>query len=176
MERKIAMIPDTYQIKATQPTNKTDFELLPDDVYQVEVSKLELKVDQPKYKSTEVEDKFGFVFTVVEEGKFKSRKLWLDVRTYVSPGYNGKSPSWLYRIFCAVMDTKLDEQSARSVGIKDLNDLVGKQLRLVVKQQPNSQGVMKNKIVDVMPLKGAAVDFNTAMAPDEDIKVEDIPF
>lgn len=171
-------IPDNYNIPVSEAT---EYELLPEDTYQVQITKLDLKTDQTIYQSTEVEDKFAFEFTIVEEGEYKGRKLWLDVRTIMSAGWTGGSPSWLYKIFCAVNAIQLTDEEAKSVTAKNVNEMLGKQLRLIVKQKPNQKGIIKNKIVDVMALKGAAIGWEEPVVDhssieEEDINVDDIPF
>jgi hypothetical protein len=181
-------IPDEYQLPVAG--SGKEYELLPDDVYEVVISKLELKKDQPIYNSQETEDKFAFEFTVSEEGKYKGRKLWLDVRTVFSAGSTGFSPSWLYKIFSAVNGVNLNDEEARSVTAKNINEMFGKSLRLVVQQKQNTKGDMKNKISNVMASKASNTvpsvsnfeksleEIPTPQPPelDEDIRLEDIPF
>lgn len=175
-------IPNDYNIPVSTSSGD-DFELLPEDTYQVEITKLELRTDQPVYQSDAVEDKFSFEFTITEDGGYKGRKLWLDVRTIMSAGFSGGSPSWLYRIFCAVNGVNLGEDEVGSVNATSINEMEGKQLRLVVKQKLNGKGVLKNKIIDVMALKGKpteAITTDPATIPDPtiiaDVNVDDIPF
>lgn len=173
-------IPNDYEIPINAGS-KQEFELLPDDVYEVVISNLDLKKDQPVYQSTEIEDKFAFEFTVVEEGKYKGRKLWLDTRTVMGAGFDGGSPSWLYRIFCAVNSIQLSDTEAKSITANNINGLSGKSLRVVVKQKLSATGKTRNKIVDVMPTKLSLkpLEFDSPVSTptdDEEISVEDIPF
>lgn len=166
------MIPNDYKIPMPE---KKEYELLPEDTYQVQITSLELLEDVELYQSTEREDKFKFEFTIVEEGQYKGRKLWLEARTVLSPGSNGFSASWLYKLFCAVNGTNLGEEETKSVTASNINEMENKQLRLVVKQKANTKGVTKNKITDVMALKGEEIDYTPTPTAD-DISVEDIPF
>lgn len=171
-------LPDDF--KLTVPEKK-EYELLPKDTYQVRITKLDLKKDQPIYNSTEVEDKLAFEFVVVEEGEYKGRRLWLDVRTIMSAGSNGYSPSWLYKLFCAINRVMLSDEEAKGVAAKDIDSMLGQEVRLVVTQQNNRKGEPKNKITDVLPLKGqisASADTAKPAEPliSEDINVDDIPF
>lgn len=167
-------LPENFKLKIPE---KKDFELLPDDTYQVAITKLELKEGQPVYESKtgEVEDRVEFEFTIVEDGPYKGRKLWKNVSTTMSAGSTGYSPSGLYKLFCAVNRFSLSDEEAKSVEAKDINEMLGKELRLVVKQEKSRKGNTKNKIKDVLPLKNAL----PASLPQEyagDINVEDIPF
>lgn len=166
-------IPENYQIPIKE---KGEYELLPEDMYQAQITKLELRENQPVYQSTDVEDKFSFEFTIVEEGAHKGRKLWLDVRTAMSAGWSGGNASWLYKIFCAVNNVKLSEDDVKTVSARSINEMEGKQLRLVVKQKANQKGEMKNKIEDVLPIKGDALDYEPPTNTGDEINVEDIPF
>jgi len=168
-------IPETYAIPIS---DKEEFELLPEDVYVVEITKLELKSDQPVYQSTELEDKFAFEFTIQEDGGYKGRKLWLDVRTSMSAGWAGGSPSWLYKIFCAVNGIMLNEEDLKTVTANNVNEMIGKSVRLVVKQKLNTKGVLKNKIEDVMALKGSPLPSSPLpeTKPEPIVGVDDIPF
>lgn len=163
------------------------YPLLPADSYQVIVKDVTEKKDQPVYqKPDEVEDKLGFEFEVIEEGEFKGRKLWQDVRKKISSGgdSNGKSfsPSTLYRLFCAVNNVKLSQPEADSVGATDINSLIGRQVRLVVQQKPNLRGELKNKITDFLPVKSQIkppIEDYPVLSHDEqvaDIGAEDVPF
>lgn len=165
------MIPKDFKV---QTPEKSSFEVLPEDTYQVEIEDIELKTDQPVYQSEEVEDRFSFKFRVVEEGEHNGRYLWLDVRPIMSAGGTGMNASWLYKIYSAVNQVKLTDEQAKSVGGDQVNDMVGKQLRVIVKQKPKQNGELRNKITDVLPLK-------TKLAPKVDpgeivIESEDLPF
>lgn len=165
-------IPENYPI----PTGgeQSEFELLPEDIYAVKITKLDLKENQPVYQSTETEDRFAFEFTITEEGQYKGRKLWRDARTIMSAGFTGGSPSWLYKIFCAVNGVQLDNDEAKTVTARSINEMEGKELRLVVKQKQKQNGDMKNVIVDALALKSGTAP--TTPPPSDDISVEDIPF
>jgi hypothetical protein len=150
-------VPDSFSMNRGS-TDTGKYPLLPADSYQVVIKDIEEKKDQPVYqKPGETQDKLGFEFEIIEEGEYKGRKLWQDARPIISSGgdSNGKvfSPSTLYRLFCAVNNVKLSQDEADSVGAKDINGLIGKQVRLVVQQKPNMKGDLKNKITDFLPVK-----------------------
>lgn len=159
-------LPDDYQMTVPE---KKKFDLLPEDVYNAVITSIELKKDQPVYQSEDKEDKLAFEFTIVEEGPFQNRKQWLDVRPIMSAGSTGMSPSWLYRIVLAVTQIQLNEEDMKKVTPKDVNALVGKSVRIMVKQAPKKNGEMKNKISDVLPVK------KTTLTKDDFIQVEDLP-
>lgn len=178
-------LPSNYQPKVPE---KKEYELLPDDTYEVEISKMEFKKDQPVYqKEGEFEDKLGFEFTIVEDSEYKGRKLWQDTRIVMSAGSKGYSPSWLYKLFCAVNKSTLTDEEAKQVTAATINDMLHKRVRLVVKIEPNRKGDLKNKIKDMLPVKGPSAEklqeqIKSQQAaplpepPAEDINVDDIPF
>lgn len=167
------MIPEDYKIPVQE---KPVYELLPDDTYEVEISKIDLRVDQPIYmKPDEVEDKFNFEFVILDEGEFKGRKQWKEVRTVMSAGSDGYDPSWLYKIFCAVNNVKLTDDDAQTVSVNSINDMIGKRVRVVIVQKINKKGVMVNNIANFLPLKGTPVQNDSAVvkdAPEADTKEE----
>ncbi len=184
-------LPDEYNIKKTE---KTEFDLLPNDVYQVKITNLELLENEPVYASTEVEDKLNFEFTITEEGQYKGRKLWMKMRPIMSAGYSQGQPSWLYKLFCAVNQVTLRDEEAKAITAKNVNELVNKEVRVTVKQKPSKKDSSKvyNNITDFLPVKSiiAPIEQVAPLAPfmpepapddllepvDEDINVDGIPF
>jgi hypothetical protein len=177
-------IPDNYTIPVSSSDN---LPLLPPDTYVVEITGLELRNDVQLYQSTETEDRFNFEFTILEEGEFKGRKQWKEVRTVMSVGWSGGNPSWLYKIFCAVNNITVSEDDANKVTAQDINSMIGRQLRIVVEQKANQKGELKNKVTNVLPLKGAPIveqpliedDAEPDFSEDPDsekIDSDDIPF
>ena len=183
-------LPNNYQPKVPE---RKEFELLPDDTYEVEITKMEFKENQPVYqKEGEFEDKLNFEFTIVEESEFKGRKMWQETRIVMSAGSKGYSPSWLYKLFCAVNRANLTDEEAKGVAASDINDMLNKRVRLVVKTEPNRKGEMKNKIKDMLPVKNYSTNntlpqvdklqeqINTqkpaSIAAADEIDVDGIPF
>lgn len=144
------MIPEDYKMPVKSGGN---FEPLPEDTYQVQIAKIELKKDQKAYKSEELIDKLAFTFVIVEPGKWFKRILWKDCRIIVNPAFEGGSASWLYKIFSAVNNVKLTKEEASSVSIKDINAMEGRQLRLTVKQKVGNDGEIRNTVEDTLPIK-----------------------
>lgn len=145
------MIPDDYKVT---PPERKEFDLLPEDTYEAVISKLELKKDVPVYqKPDETEDRFNFEFTITEEGEFKGRRQWLEMRPVLSAGGGNLSPSWLYKIFCAVNKIKLSDDEAKMVLVDKINELEGKKLRIVVIQKTTGTGKLRNKVANVLPSK-----------------------
>lgn len=153
------MIPKNYQVQ--QGGNSEGFEPLPADTYQVEIEDVELKQDVPVYKKPdETEDRFSFKFRVVDESEWNGRYLWKEMRPVMSAGSGTYDPSILYKIYCAVHNIKpgeLSEDEVKSVGGDKVNDMVSKQVRIVVDQKANTKGEIKNRITGFLPLKVKAI-------------------
>lgn len=180
-------LPSDYKL---QTPEKKQFDPLPEDTYQAAIRKIELLKDQPVYqKPNEFEDQLEFEFEVIEEGQYKGRKLWQKVRPVMTAGWSGGQPSWLYKLFCAVNNIKLNDEEAKATDANSINGMLGKQVRLIVKQKPDSKGNVWNRITDMLPVKAQIATDNTLPmdtppddvpppmpSEDSDINVEDIPF
>lgn len=174
-------IPDNYQLPVQE---KKEFDLLPEDMYEVIISKIDYLQDQPVYNSAETEDRFKFEFTITEAGQYAGRKIWLEVRPTMTAGFKGGQPSWLYKIFCAVNHVELTDDEAKSVTATNINDMEGKGLRIMVKEKKSKTSEKYyNKVGDVLALKqqpnlSGEIDLVPEPEPagDDDINVADIPF
>ncbi len=166
----------------TTAKNKKVYDLLPADVYQVRITGLELRKEKVYQQPGLEEDKINFEFTINEEGQYKGRKLWQSMRPNMTAGFAGGQPSWLYKLFCAVNNISLTDDEASNITAKNINELLNKEVRVVVKQKTSQTGNQRNNIVDFMPLKqGAASSVDAAQTPpsasiEEAINVDDIPF
>lgn len=164
-------IPTDYKMEAPV---QGDFELMPADTYDVEIENIELLENKPVFnKPDETEDRFKFTFRITD-GEFANRKLWIEARPVMSAGTANLTPSWLYRIYCAVNQVKLSDDEAKGVSGDMVNAMIGRKLRVIVQQKATKKGDLRNKITDVLPLKQSA-----ASKPKDDviqIDNDDIPF
>lgn len=160
-----------------------DFKVMPDDVYQVKIMDIKLLENQPQYKNPQVmEDQLKFEFLVTEEGEFKGTKLFSkNIRPVMNAAFAGGSPSTLYKIFCAVNNITLDPEAAKTVTAANINDMIGKEVRVRVKPtQSKATGKTYNNVDDYLPLKSYKVNPNPLTSggspPTELPDPEDIPF
>jgi hypothetical protein len=143
-------IDNNYQMpKRERGQSDQKFEPLPQDIYQAQILKVELKKGQKKFNSEETEDIFAFTFVVVD-GKFIKRRLWQDCRMIMNPAWEGGSASWLYKIFSSANKVELTSEECDQIGTKQINELEGKQVRLLVKQKPKADGSIKNVIDSIL--------------------------
>jgi hypothetical protein len=106
---------------------------LPEDVYQVEFYDINSKM-KPKYrKPDEMEQVFEIQVVVLDEGEYRARNLWdnfIPTYLYISQKY-GKNK--LYQLIESLRGKELTEaEEAEGITGGLLNDLVGKQCRVVV--------------------------------------------
>lgn len=169
-------IPQDY-VPKTPP--KKEFDLLPEDTYETEITNLELRKDQPTFNDpTVLEDRYNFEFTITEEGDFKGRKMWKEMRPILSAGGGNISPSWLYKVFCAVNQIKLSDEEAKMILVDKVNELEGKKIRIVVIQKPNKKGELKNKIGNFLPSKLVKISDQPMPEDDDTFQIDkgDLPF
>lgn len=165
-------IPEGYEPKVAP---KKEFDLLPEDTYEAEITKIDLKPDQPSYNDPKVlEDLFNFEFTIVDEGEFKGRKQWKLLRPVMSSGGGNVDPSWLYKIFCAANQIRLSDDEAKMVKVDKINLLEGQKIRIVVIQKADKKGKMWNRVDNVLPSKLV----KPKLEADDIIQIDkdDIPF
>jgi hypothetical protein len=138
---------------------KKEFDPIPSNVYQVQIGDITEKYKAPwgsPQGSDATEQYLNFEFVILNEGPYKGRKLWKDVRPVApTPSEDAKfKPSWLWRIISAVTGHPLSFSDGVNWGIEETNALIGRQLRLIVNQTPpNSQGKSYNNITDVLPVE-----------------------
>ncbi len=150
---------------------KMEFKPLPEKIYQVEILDINLesratydtrlKPDNEK----EYEKVLNFQFTLLngKDGSesLRGRNIWENfVPTYLYIGKNGKNK--LYRIFEAALGHNLTQEEEMTLGKDQLNDLMGKQIAVVIKNQ-----VKGDKIYNRIESFVAVDDLLSPLTPDE---------
>jgi hypothetical protein len=125
---------------------KKKFDLLEEDIYEAEV--LDVKEVEDIYND-ETQEKIEFTFSILDE-KYKGRRLWRKVNPWISDGKMSPRVSELYKILCAL--DSLD-WGAKETSAEDINKLIGKKCRIVVKKETSKKGNEYNKITDVLKSK-----------------------
>ena len=146
------------EIKAPE---KKDWPLIPEDVYQVEIT--DLTEDQSEYKG-EKKDVFKFEFTIIEDGEFYGRKFWKrGSRVSPCPSANGKAPlTW--KVASAVARHPITEEEGKAYTIDMLNAMIGKQLRIGISVTPPKDGKQYNNVESFLMAK-------TTLSPFDESKV-----
>lgn len=132
---------------------------LPEDVYACEILDVTL-AEKPKYQNpTEKEPMFTFKFGVLEQGEHRGRWLFKDMRPILSAPEAGKSASNLYEFLSAIHGRPLTKEDCEAIGPDEINQLIGKQVRLTVKVTPKGknkvEGALKAK--EILPTLGKPV-------------------
>jgi len=135
---------------------KREFELLPEEVYEVVISSIEEGERVVYQHPDEKEEIIKFTFEI-EEGEYKGRKLWKDCSPIMWPGSDKGSPSTLYLIYSAGAGKKLSMEECEFVGLTEINELEGKKLRAIVIQKKSSKGELVNKVDGFLPIKGMKI-------------------
>lgn len=156
----------------TRPTisdGGQDFEPLPEGVYTVTIEDLEQK-DQPVFNKPDQQETVWLFKFIVATAPWKDRFLWKRARPIIVAG---DKPSTLYQIISrAYKNTGMSEEEAQAL---DPNELIGRQLQVVVKQKMGKDKKMKNNVTEFLALAGEPVPVDTGTAKDE-INIEEIPF
>lgn len=145
-------MPITEDIKITAP-ERAEYVPLPADVYQVQISDLEVRTGK-KYMSEEEQQQILFKMLVVDKSDNRGHGIGAFSTTRWFNGGKNMSPSKLFQIFTAVYayyhkDIDLNEWYPEMVNMQAINDLIGKQLRITV----NLTQDKKNKITSFMPIR-----------------------
>jgi hypothetical protein len=171
---------------------KIEYPPIPENIYQVELLDINTKL-VAKYKQPDVlENVLDFQFTILlgkdKKGEdLRCRNLWRNfVPTYLYIGKNGKNA--LYQILEAILSRELTQEEEMSgIDTNFLNGLIGKQLRVLVKNKKVNDKVYSN-IEGFIPIEN---EFNSLTAEekekcivkkkeevkeDEEVNVDNIPF
>lgn len=142
-------MPTTYE---PQIPEKKEYLLLPEDIYIVEVGDI-TDEERPVYnKPDETEKVMKFQFVVIG-GEFDGQSIFMNVKPTLFPGNAGLSPSALYQILSAVNGKALDDEDLQGVTTQDINNLIHKEIRVVVKHRQTDKGDTRHKVESFLPMK-----------------------
>lgn len=151
-------MPVSQTTKFEIPERK-NYEAMPGDVYQVQITDITEKLMPPYGKPFDIPDEekeifLNFEFTILDEGEYRGRKLWKTVRPVPpTPPEDSKfKPSWMFRLVSAVFDKPMTYATAVDWGVEETNNLIGKQLRLTVTKTEKGEKSYNN-ITEVLPVK-----------------------
>lgn len=170
-------LPATLELQTPQTK---DWPLLPPDVYQAEITDIEYKEIDNRYKKepTDPDKKqvMNFEFTIIEEGPHYGRKMWLMMAPTkpLPPKQNGKA-SWIWRIASALAGKPISYDEGQSYTTSDINGFIHRQIRMTVTQsEPKADGKQYNNIDSFLAIKQQLPPFNPdKVRTDEDDHVEE---
>lgn len=131
--------------------DKKNKRVLPEDVYNVGISNIK-DVERKKYMSEETEKVMLFTFTILN-GEFSGEEINDKISPTIFIGKENLKPSKLYQLLCSVYKKQLDDEEIYGIRTEDINAMIGKKLRIAVKQYTDSKGNKRNKIDSFLPLK-----------------------
>lgn len=144
---------------AMPKAEKKVYELLPDDVYETRIKDIEKIISTFKDDDGNDREVFKFTFSL-EDPAYPNRLVFKEVApfAYVSK----KGPSILLSIFNAVAKRDLTQEEYEAIGPAQVNDLIGKPLRVNVGHKTSGAGNDYNLVKSFLPTKT--------------VDVKDIPF
>lgn len=143
---------------------RPEFPTLEDGTYQVQIRDISDHVGS-NYKTKEPEDQYQFDLEVLdEENKGHVIKVWTSKK--YSAAKEGRAESKLYTICNKVFGKVIPADEL------DLNDLIGKQLKIVVTRFENEAGYERNKVVSFLAAKKDLPIVTDEAASEESPKAE----
>lgn len=128
------------------------FEPLPPSVYQCQLTDIDLK-DGTDFSGNPAKN-LAFVFTVIEEGEYYGRKLWMNASLKMC---GGTKQSNLYKILTDVTGKQFSKDecatSDKWLTFVWLTSFIGSQNLMAVSQKAKQTGGMKNVIDSILPVK-----------------------
>ena len=157
-----------------------EWDLIPKDVYQVEVLDIELK-EGTKYQSDEKQTQLVFTFVLIEEGEHYGRRMWQYASQTLSKFKGGSN---LYKTIVGLNGgVQLTDEQCSNIDVtcsdEALNALIGKQVRLSIGDKAKQDGTLKNIIESYLPIKEELPAFDATKMdklPAQDKTVEEIVF
>lgn len=136
-------LPETLELPTPQ---QKEWELIPEDIYQCEITDIEYKVEKNAFKKKDTDpdevQKMNFEFTIIEEGHWYGRKLWKKMAvTKPLPPRGNNNKSWIFRIASALTGHPLTYEEGEKYTTSDINGFIHRQIRInVVHEISQSDG------------------------------------
>ena len=122
-------MPLSLDVELKTPEKK-DRPLIPEDVYEVEIT--DLTAEESEWKG-EKRDMFKFEFTIIEDGPYYGRKVRKKgSRVSPCPSTNNSKAPLTWKVASAILKHPLTKEEGKSFTIADMNTIIGKQLRVGV--------------------------------------------
>ena len=156
-----------------QSPQTKEWPLIPEDVYQTEITNIEYKVEPNRFKQKDTDpdevQRMNFEFTIIEEGSYYGRKVWqkmAPIKPYPPQG-KGKS-TWVYRLASAMEGHSITKDEADRYGTSNINGYIHRQVRVTVKHSaPNAQGKQYSNVESFLSIKSELPAFDENKVPKE---------
>lgn len=138
---------------------RKEYEAIPGNLYQVQVTDITEKLKAPYGKPFDIPDEekepfINFELTILNEGEYRGRKLWKDMRPVPPTPPEKYKPSWMYRIVSAILGYSILYEDALNWNMERTNSLIGEQLRVLVTKTDKGDKSYNN-ITEVLPIEFA---------------------
>jgi hypothetical protein len=153
--------------KIKSNSDNSNFEPLPADVYQVQITDVEER-EGTKYGTQDKIMQFMFKAEVVEGDEEGKRLVFFTSESWFNGGKNGSKASKLYNLMKTVYGTNTVEEMDE-ITDKEINGLIGQQVRLTVEVTDKN----RNKVAGFLPIKKTVKYHAETEAVDPDL---DVPF
>jgi hypothetical protein len=164
------MLPTDMELQSPQTK---EWPLIPEDVYQTEITNIEYKVEPNRFKQKDTDpdevQRMNFEFTIIEEGPYYGRKVWqkmAPIKPYPPQG-KGKS-TWVYRLASAMEGHSITKDEADRYSTSNINGYIHRQVRVTVKHSaPNAQGKQYSNVESFLSIKSELPPFDENKVPKE---------
>lgn len=142
--------------KFEMPERK-EYEAIPGNLYQVQVTDITEKLKAPYGKPYDIPDEeketyINFELTILDEGEYRGRKLWKDMRPVPPTPPEKYKPSWIYRMVSAILGYSVLYDDAINWNMERTNALIGSQLRVLVTKTEKGDKTYNN-ITEVLAIE-----------------------
>lgn len=156
-----------------QEPKAKEWSLIPADVYQTEITKIDYKEIDNKWRENESDplkkQVMEFEFTIIEEGPHYGRKLWKQMAPIKPYPPTGGKESWVYRIASAIAGHPITREEADKYTATSINDFFHLQIRVTVSvTAPKDNGKQYNNIDGFLTIKAPLPKFDENKVPKED--------
>lgn len=152
---------------------RKEYEAIPGNLYQVQVTDITEKLKAPYGKPFDIPDEekemfINFELTILNEGEYRGRKLWKDMRPVPPTPPEKYKPSWMYRIVTAILGYSILYEDALNWDMERTNALIGEQLRVLVTKTEKGDKTYNN-ITEVLPIENSLspIEANNEPEPKE---------
>jgi hypothetical protein len=160
----------------SKPQSK-EYPPFPADTYQCEITDIEYKVEPNRFKRDASDpdevQKMNFEFTIIEDGPYYGRKVWVRTTPTVPvPGSNGKV-SWIWRISSALAGHPITKEEGEKYTTNDINGFIHRQIRVNIVQALGKDGKTYNNADGFLPAKIQLPPFDETKIPDDSLEHDD---
>lgn len=136
---------------------RKEYEAIPANLYQVQVTDITEKLKAPYGKPFDIPDEekepfITFELTILNEGEYRGRKLWKDMRPVPPTPPEKYKPSWMYRIVSAILGYSVLYEDALNWDMERTNAFIGEQLRVIVTKTEKGEKTYNN-ITEVLSVE-----------------------